>query len=148
MYFIQVGVNTRSTHSRGPFTGLAIIRRMRAIAGVGGANSDFFMVPGYNPTPVEESLVPVTNPYIQTLAFERLPIIGADYAGPTLGITNAPGLTQKIEWDLEVSYVVPISQWYLTITIGQVGGAGNLEWQGYVQVIDGLTADQLGQFLG
>jgi len=144
---VLAAINQRSTRSFGPFRGPGLIRRVRTIAAPVAANNDLFFFPGYHTQPVDEQTIAVTSPYNFSVPWERMPIQGADYGAATRGLTNAAGLTQTVDWDMELDIIVPLDEWYLTMTVGQHGGIANAGWQGYVEIVEGISRAALANFL-
>jgi len=147
-FYIEVGANQRSTRSRGPLQGPALVLECRTVADPVAANDNAFFFPGYSASPVEEALVAVGGAINWPTWFDRMPQQGADLDASTRGITNATGLTQKIDWNFNIRGVVPLGTWYLTMTVGQVGGAAGFAWTGYVVVLEGIDPAVIGQYLG
>jgi len=147
-FYIEVGTDQRSTRSRGPLQGPALVLEARVIADPVPANDNAFFFPGYSDSPIEEALVNVQNPVTWPTWFDRMPQQGADLSPATRGDTNATGLTQKIDWAMPIRGVVPLTSWYLTMSVGQVGGAAGFAWTGYVVVLEGVDPAVLGSYLG
>lgn len=147
-FYIEVGANQRSTRSRGPFQGPALVLECRTVADPVVANDNAFFFPGYNASAIEESLVAPGTAVSWPTWFERMPQQGADLDAATRGITNAVGLTQKIDWNMNIRGVVPLGTWFLTMTAGQVGGVAGFAWTGYVVVLEGIDPAVIGQYLG
>lgn len=147
-FYIEVGINERSTRSRGPFQGPALVLEVFSIADPAAANDNFFFFPGYNASPIEEALVAPSTAISWPTWFERMPQQGADFDAATRGITNALGLTQKVNVALPIRGVVPLGTWFLTMTAGQVGGVAGNAWSGYVVVLEGIDPAVIGQYLG
>lgn len=145
---ISVNANVRSTRSFGPIQGPAVIKRARYdFDNIAGSDGFFFEV-GYNPSPVEEALVAVTTPWSWSVVTERLPQQGTDFDPSVRGFVNSVGISQKVQHERIYGYVVRDAQFYLTMTVGQAGGAANAVCRGYVVVIGGLTYESLAFYTG
>jgi len=147
-FYIEVGANQRSTRSFGPLSGPAIVDRVVIVSDPIAANDNFFFFPGYSDSPVEESLVAIGSPVSWPTWFDRMPVQGADFNAATRGIWNSVGLTQKVNWDMPVKGIVPLTDWHLIMSVGQVGGVALAAWAGYVVVLEGVSREALALYAG
>jgi len=147
-FYIEVGANQRSTRSAGPFQGPAIVDRVVTVSDPIAANDNFCLFPGYSDARVEESLVATTVAVSWPTWFERLAIQGADFGVNTRGIWNSVGLTQKVNWDMPVKGIVPLTNWFLTMTVAQIGGVAGAAWAGYIVVLEGVSREALALYAG
>jgi hypothetical protein len=146
-FIVLAAANQRTTRSFGPLRGPGMIRRARTISAPVAANNDLFFFPGYHTAPVEEVTIAVTSPYTHSVPWERMPVQGGDFGVATRGLTNSTGLTQKVDWSQELDIIVPLDEWYLTMTVGQHGGVVNAGWTGYVEIVEGISRAALANFL-
>lgn len=147
-FFIEVGVNQRTTRSYGPMQGPAIIKRARYDFGAIAGNDGFFFEVGYSPSPIAESLVAVSTPWSWQIVTERMPQQGADFDANVRGYVNTTGISQKVQHERVFGYVVRDPQFYLTMSVGEVNGVAGANCRGYVVVITGLSYDALSLYTG
>lgn len=146
-FFIVVGANQRTSRSAARMRGPAIIQSARYdFDNVAGNDGAFFEV-GYNALPVEEQLVSTSTPWTWPTASERMPQQGGDFNANVRGYTNTPAITQKIQHERDLRVVVTLPEFFLVMTVGQIGGAAGFTCRGYVVVIEGVNPAALANFL-
>lgn len=147
-FLIAVNANTRSTISRGPLRGPALVRSLEIQPAGGAALDNWFCNVGYSATPITESLVAPATAYTWEVFWEPTPHSGTDLSAGTRGALVGRALTNIIPHTWDVRGVVPLTEWYLVITVGQTAGAAANQWAGYVNVLERVSREALALYAG
>jgi hypothetical protein len=145
---ISVNATTRSTHSSGRLTGKGIIRDcFYTVTNLAAANTRQQSLEfGYNPTPVEESLVSPSAQKPWTSLAQRIVGGAADLSAHVVGPFGNPDLTQQVHFNWPLGAPVPLDSWFLIVSVAN-DSAVAVEYDGVVTVLLGVSDLALANFL-
>jgi len=145
-FALGVNVNTRSTISSPVLSGYSLIKRIRLHWSNGQNPPTGTLELGIAQSAVTETLQPTSVPRPFTTIAQPIFAGGYTITSNEAGFFFSNFLTQASPFVIPIDFVVPQHQWFLCISANSAAGVG-IQFNGNVDVLDGLTADQLANLI-